>query len=140
MYCQGQELYSKEHISRFITNEKLKSSITSLDVWEQEYIDLTSIAIEKYINSGRKRFACRLQHELALLYLNGGNFVASMPLLSNVSKIYWSEQWYTIHCSTLKLLAQCQRVLGYSAEFIESCVCLLKDSHKKVELCGDEKI
>ena len=120
-----------------IHSKRVKAAIESQEAWEHEYIDLTTAAMRFYSIANRHRFACRLQHELALLYLKRGDFDKGVPLLNSVCGTYWDDHWFTIYFATKKLLAQCERAFGHTSAFVQSCINLLKVAQLK-ECDADE--
>ncbi|KAJ0980630.1 hypothetical protein J5N97_008885 [Dioscorea zingiberensis] len=115
-----------EHaLKRTISDLDLLKSLSTLQDFEQKYMELTKGAADKYHNSCWKRHGVALDREIAALCFKHGNFDLAAKSYEKVCALYAGEGWQDLLAEVLPNLAECQKILNDQAGYLSSCVRLL---------------
>ncbi|XP_031375340.1 trafficking protein particle complex II-specific subunit 130 homolog isoform X2 [Punica granatum] len=121
------EIYvAAEHALRnTISNPDLLKSLSSLEEFEQKYMELTKGAADNYHHSWWKRHGVVLDGEIAAVSFRHGNFDLAAKSYEKVCALYAGEGWHDLLAEVLPNLAECQKILNDEAGYLSSCVRLL---------------
>ncbi|KAK4420679.1 Trafficking protein particle complex II-specific subunit [Sesamum alatum] len=121
------EIYvAAEHALRnTISEEKLWKSLSSIQEFEQKYLDLSKGAANNYHRSWWKRHGVVLDGEIAAVYHKHENYDIAANLYEKVCALYAGEGWENLLAEVLPNLAECQKILNDQAGYLSSCVKLL---------------
>ncbi|KAG8364976.1 hypothetical protein BUALT_Bualt18G0054500 [Buddleja alternifolia] len=121
------EIYvASEHALRnTISSAELLKSLSSVEEFEQKYLDLTKGAANNYHRSWWKRHGVVLDGEIAAVYHKHENYNFAANLYEKVCALYSGEGWQNLLAEVLPNLAECQKILNDQAGYLSSCVRLL---------------
>ncbi|KAM6553553.1 hypothetical protein CsatB_014315 [Cannabis sativa] len=121
------EIYvAAEHaLHNTISNTELWKSFSSVEDFEQKYLDLTKGAADNYHRSWWKRHGVVLDGEIAAVCFKHGNFDLAAKSYEKVCALYAGEGWQDLLAEVLPNLAECQKILDDEAGYLSSCVRLL---------------
>ncbi|KAL2247549.1 trafficking protein particle complex II-specific subunit 130 homolog [Sesamum indicum] len=121
------EIYvAAEHALRnTISDENLWKSLSSIQEFEQKYLDLSKGAANSYHRSWWKRHGVVLDGEIAAVYHKHENYDIAANLYEKVCALYAGEGWENLLAEVLPNLAECQKILNDQAGYLSSCVKLL---------------
>ncbi|KAG8658031.1 trafficking protein particle complex II-specific subunit 130 homolog isoform X1 [Manihot esculenta] len=121
------EIYvAAEHaLEHTISNADLWKSLSSLEEFEQKYLELTKGAADNYHRSWWKRHGVVLDGEIAAVCFRHGNFDLAAKSYEKVCALYNGEGWQELLADVLPNLAECQKMLNDQAGYLSSCVRLL---------------
>ncbi|KAL3849615.1 hypothetical protein ACJIZ3_011497 [Penstemon smallii] len=121
------EIYvAAEHALRnTISDAELSKSLSSVESFEQKYLDLSKGAANNYHHSWWKRHGVVLDGEIAAVYLKNENYDLAAKLYEKVCALYAGEGWQNLLAEVLPNLAECQKILNDQAGYLSSCVRLL---------------
>lgn len=108
-----------------ITTEKLEAALSSVEGFEELYVELTRAAADNYHRSWRKRHGVVLDGEVASLHYRHGNYDSAAKLYEKVCAMYAGDGWHALLAEVLPNLAECQKQLGDLAGYLLSCIKLL---------------
>jgi hypothetical protein len=108
-----------------ITDETLRKSLTSVENFEEFYLDLTRKSADNFHRSSRKRHGVILDGEVAAVHYHRGALDAAAKLYEKVCALYASERWNALLAEVLPRLINCQRQLRDWSAYLFSCVKLL---------------
>ncbi|CAI9088568.1 OLC1v1022920C1 [Oldenlandia corymbosa var. corymbosa] len=108
-----------------ISDADLRKSLSSLEYFEQKYLELSKGAADNYHRSWWKRHGVVLDGEIAAVYHKLGNFDLAAKLYEKVCALYAGEGWENLLAEVLPNLAECQKILDDQAGYLASCVRLL---------------
>ncbi|WOL15818.1 trafficking protein particle complex II-specific subunit [Canna indica] len=115
-----------EHaLQQTITDPDLLKSLSSLEEFEQKYMELTKGAADNYHQSWWKRHGVVLDGEIAALLFKRGNYDLAAKSYEKVCALYAGEGWQDLLAEVLPNLAECQKILNDEAGYLSSCVRLL---------------
>ncbi|OVA00525.1 Foie gras liver health family 1 [Macleaya cordata] len=115
-----------EHaLQRTISDPDLWKSLSSVNDFEQKYLELTKGAADNYHHSWWKRHGVVLDGEIAAVYYRHGNFDLAAKSYEKVCALYSGEGWQDLLAEVLPNLAECQKILNDQAGYLSSCVRLL---------------
>lgn len=115
-----------EHaLQRTISDPDLWKCLSSVQNFEQKYLDLTKGAADNYHHSWWKRHGVVLDGEIAAVYYKHGNFDLAAKSYEKVCALYSGEGWEDLLAEVLPNLADCQKILNDEAGYLSSCVKLL---------------
>ncbi|KAI3755817.1 hypothetical protein L1987_55624 [Smallanthus sonchifolius] len=115
-----------EHaLHKTISDPGLRASFSSLDEFEQKYLELSKSAAENYHNSWWKRHGVVLDGEIAAVCFKHGNYDLAAKSYEKVCALYSGEGWEDLLADVLPNLAECQKILNDQAGYLSSCVRLL---------------
>ncbi|XP_057797285.1 trafficking protein particle complex II-specific subunit 130 homolog isoform X2 [Salvia miltiorrhiza] len=121
------EIYvAAEHALRnTISDADLWKSLSSVEEFEQKYLDLSKGAANNYHRSWWKRHGVVLDGEIAAVYHKHENYDFAANLYEKVCALYAGEGWENLLAEVLPNLAECQKILNDQAGYLSSCVKLL---------------
>ncbi|KAL6954151.1 hypothetical protein U1Q18_047800 [Sarracenia purpurea var. burkii] len=121
------EIYvAAEHALRnTISDPNLWKSLSSLEEFEQKYLELSKGAADNYHRSWWKRHGVVLDGEIAAVCYKHGNFDLAAKSYEKVCALYAGEGWQDLLAEVLPNLAECQKILNDQAGYLSSCVRLL---------------
>lgn len=90
-----------------ITNEIMKSNLTSSSIFFEEYRSLTLQALAEFKMTDKGRIQTRLTAQLALLEYQLGNYESTAKLLRTIPDIFRSEGWDLVSTSLLMIYVNC---------------------------------
>ncbi|CAK9206110.1 unnamed protein product [Sphagnum jensenii] len=108
-----------------ITDETLRKSLSSVENFEEFYLDLTRKSADNFHRSSRKRHGVILDGEVAAVHYHRGALDAAAKLYEKVCALYASERWNALLAEVLPRLINCQRQLRDWSAYLFSCVKLL---------------
>ncbi|KAI3949933.1 hypothetical protein MKW92_020009 [Papaver armeniacum] len=115
-----------EHaLQRTISDPDLWKFLSSVNDFEQKYLELTKGAADNYHHSWWKRHGVVLDGEIAAVYYKHGNFDLAAKSYEKVCALYAGEGWQDLLAEVLPNLAECQKILNDEAGYLSSCVRLL---------------
>ncbi|XP_042421059.1 trafficking protein particle complex II-specific subunit 130 homolog isoform X2 [Zingiber officinale] len=115
-----------EHaLENTVTDPDLLKSLSSLEEFEQKYMELTKGAADNYHHSWWKRHGVALDGEIAALCFKHGNYDLAAKSYEKVCALYAGEGWQDLLAEVLPNLAECQKILNDQAGYLSSCVRLL---------------
>lgn len=112
-------------IQNTITDEKLRAGLSSVEKFEDLYMELTRAAADNYHRSWRKRHGVVLDGEVAAFHYRHGNYDSAAKLYEKVCAMYAGDGWHALLAEVLPNLAECQKQLGDLAGYLLSCIKLL---------------
>ncbi|KAF7836757.1 trafficking protein particle complex II-specific subunit 130-like protein [Senna tora] len=121
------EIYiASEHaLKQTISNTELLKSLSSLEEFEQKYLELTKGAADNYHRSWWKRHGVVLDGEIAAVSFKHAHFDQAAKSYEKVCALYAAEGWQDLLAEVLPNLAECQKILNDQAGYLLSCVRLL---------------
>ncbi|CAK7327573.1 unnamed protein product [Dovyalis caffra] len=115
-----------EHdLKHTISDANLWKALSSVEEFEQKYLELTKGAANNYHNSWWKRHGVVLDGEIAAVCFRHGNFDLAAKSYEKVCALYAGEGWQELLADILPNLAECQKMLNDEAGYLASCVRLL---------------
>ena len=98
----------------------LEGALSSKEVYEERYMELSAAIINACRHSGRKRMASRLQAERAELHIRNKEYSLAVRALLPVINICAIDRWDRGHFWHLFRLASCQRMTGKVASYLNT--------------------
>ncbi|KAL7186352.1 hypothetical protein ACSBR2_028154 [Camellia fascicularis] len=115
-----------EHaLQNTISDANLWKSLSSVEEFEQKYLELSKGAADNYHRSWWKRHGVVLDGEIAAVFYKHGNFDLAAKSYEKVCALYAGEGWQDLLAEVLPNLAECQKILNDQAGYLSSCVRLL---------------
>ncbi|XP_043688558.1 trafficking protein particle complex II-specific subunit 130 homolog isoform X2 [Telopea speciosissima] len=115
-----------EHaLHQTISDPDLWKSLSSVEDFEQKYLELTKGAADNYHCSWWKRHGVVLDGEIAAVCYRHGNYDLAAKSYEKVCALYAGEGWQDLLAEVLPNLAECQKILNDQAGYLSSCVRLL---------------
>ncbi|KAL9257685.1 Trafficking protein particle complex II-specific subunit 130-like protein [Drosera capensis] len=108
-----------------ISSPEIWKCLSSLENFENKYLELTKGAAENYHRSWWKRHGVALDGEIAAVCHRQGDFDLAAKSYEKVCALYSGEGWQDLLAEVLPSLAECQKVLNDEAGYLQSCVRLL---------------
>ncbi|XP_033003009.1 trafficking protein particle complex subunit 10 [Lacerta agilis] len=109
--------------------KKLKEALSSVEAFENHYLDLSHATIEMYKNIGRSRSAKLVGKDLAEFYMKKKSPQKAEVYLQGALKTYLAEGWALLITHTRKQLAECQKQLGQVENYLQTSSLLAADNH-----------
>ncbi|KAL3695593.1 hypothetical protein R1sor_009669 [Riccia sorocarpa] len=106
-------------------DEGLQKALSSVEEFEEMYLELTRAAADNFHRSWRKRHGVVLDGEVAAVHYRRGNLDSAAKLYEKVCALYSGERWHALLAEVLPRLSDCQKQLGDWAGYLNSCVRLL---------------
>ncbi|KDP38926.1 hypothetical protein JCGZ_00683 [Jatropha curcas] len=121
------EIYvaAENALKHTISDADLWKFLSSLEEFEQKYLELTKGAADNYHQSWWKRHGVVLDGEIAAVCFRHGNFDLAAKSYEKVCALYSGEVWQELLADVLPNLAECQKMLNDQAGYLSSCVRLL---------------
>nr|XP_033797590.1 trafficking protein particle complex subunit 10 isoform X8 [Geotrypetes seraphini] len=109
--------------------KKLKEALSSVEAFEKHYLDLSHATIEMYTSIGRIRSAQLIGKDLAEFYMRKKDPQKAETYLQEALKTYLVEGWALPIAHTRKQLAECQKQLGQTENYLQTSSLLAGDAH-----------
>ncbi|KAG5833739.1 hypothetical protein ANANG_G00279070 [Anguilla anguilla] len=109
--------------------KKLKEALSSVEAFEKHYLELSHSAMEMYRAIGRMRSARLLGKSLAEFYMRKGDPQHAEAFLQDSLFSYVSEGWALPVTHTRKQIAECQKQLSRTEEYLQTSALLAGDEH-----------
>ncbi|XP_052178914.1 trafficking protein particle complex II-specific subunit 130 homolog isoform X2 [Diospyros lotus] len=121
------EIYvAAEHaLKSTISDPDIWKSLSSVEEFENKYLELSRGAAENYHRSWWRRHGVVLDGEIAAVFHKHGNFDLAAKSYEKVCALYAGEGWQDLLAEVLPNLAECQKILNDQAGYLSSCVRLL---------------
>uniref|UniRef100_A0A4W5PH06 Trafficking protein particle complex subunit 10 n=1 Tax=Hucho hucho TaxID=62062 RepID=A0A4W5PH06_9TELE len=116
--------------------KKLKEALSSVEAFERHYLELSHAAVEMYRAIGRMRSAQLIGKSLAEFYMRKGDPELAESFLQNALRSYVSEGWSLPVTHTRKQMAECQKLLGKTENYLQTSALLAGDAN----LTDEERI
>lgn len=100
----------------------LDNAFSSIEAYEDRYLEIAAALITFHIFAGRRRFAARLQSEIAESFVRNGNLVEAAKVFKKTVKICRFDHWDRCHFYRLFRLAYCQRTTAKPSEYLKTLV------------------
>ncbi|KAF7646759.1 hypothetical protein LDENG_00182820, partial [Lucifuga dentata] len=107
--------------------KKLKEALSSVEAFERHYLELSHAAMEMYRAIGRLRSARLVGKSLAEFYMRKGDPERAEAFLQEALKSYVSEGWSLPVTHTRKQIAECQKLLGRTEDYLQTSALLAGD-------------
>ncbi|KAL4580271.1 hypothetical protein LXL04_016458 [Taraxacum kok-saghyz] len=108
-----------------ISNQQLWTSFSSLQHFQEKYLQLSKSAAENYHHSWWKRHGVILDGEIAAICHKHGDHNLAKKSYEKVCALYSGEGWEHLLSDVLPDLAECQKIVNDQAGYLSSCVRLL---------------
>ncbi|KAM6985321.1 trafficking protein particle complex subunit 10 isoform 1-T1 [Aplochiton taeniatus] len=115
--------------------KKLKEALSSVEAFERHYLELSHAAMEMYRAIGRMRSARLVGKSLAEFYMRKGEPERAEGFLQEALKSYVTEGWSLPVTHTRKQIAECQKLLGRTEDYLQTSALLAGD----VNLTDEER-
>ncbi|KAM9317494.1 LOW QUALITY PROTEIN: trafficking protein particle complex subunit 10 [Gastrophryne carolinensis] len=109
--------------------KKLQEALSSEEAFEKHYLDLAHATIQMYNTIGRSRSAKLVGKDLAEFYMKKSLAQKAEPYLQGALRMYQSEGWSLPLTHTRKQLAECQKLLGQTQPYLQTCSLLAADTN-----------
>ncbi|XP_010901636.2 trafficking protein particle complex subunit 10 isoform X2 [Esox lucius] len=113
--------------------KKLKQALSSVEAFERHYLELCHAAEEMYRAIGRMRSAWLVGKSLAEFYLRKGDPGRAEVFLQDALRSYLSEGWSLLVTHTRKQMAECQKRMGRTEDYLQTSVLLASDANLTIE-------
>ncbi|XP_034416815.1 trafficking protein particle complex subunit 10 [Cyclopterus lumpus] len=113
--------------------KKLKEALSSVEAFERHYLELSHAAMEMYRAIGRLRSARLVGKSLAEFYMRKGDPERAETFLQEALKSYTSEGWSLPVTHTRKQIAECQKLLGRTEDYLQTSALLAGDVNLTTE-------
>ncbi|XP_076012404.1 trafficking protein particle complex subunit 10 [Genypterus blacodes] len=115
--------------------KKLKEALSSVEAFQKHYLELSQAAMEMYRAIGRLRSARLVGKSLAEFYMTKGDSERAEAFLQEALMSYVSEGWSLPVTHTRKQIAECQKLLGRTEDYLQTSALLAGD----VNLTGEDQ-
>ncbi|KAG7255616.1 hypothetical protein CRUP_022418, partial [Coryphaenoides rupestris] len=109
--------------------KKLKEALSSVEAFERHYLELSHAAMEMYKDISRMRSARLVGKSLAEFYMRKGDPERAEVFLQDALKSYVSEGWNLPVTHTRKNIAECQKLLARTEDYLQTCALLAGDAN-----------
>ncbi|XP_062383865.1 trafficking protein particle complex subunit 10 isoform X4 [Sardina pilchardus] len=109
--------------------KKLKEALSSVETFEKHYLELSHAAMEMYTAIGRMRSARLVGKSLAEYYMRKGDPQSADGFLQDSLKSYVAEGWSLQVTHTRRQVAECQKLLGQTEEYLQTSALLASDAN-----------
>lgn len=116
--------------------KKLQEALSSEEAFEKHYLELAHATIQMYNTISRTRSAKLVGKDLAEFYMRKSLPQKAEPYLQGALRMYQSEGWSLPLTHTRKQLAECQKLLGQTEPYLQTCSLLAADTN----LSQDERV
>lgn len=114
----------------------LREALSRVPAFEALFVELTGAAARNFSLSYRNRSVVRLNAEVASILFFRRRYREAEPLLKNLCAMYRTDGWEDLMYAVQVKLAECQRLLGATADYLGTCLQLLAS---KAERPADER-
>ncbi|XP_078142338.1 trafficking protein particle complex subunit 10 [Centroberyx gerrardi] len=115
--------------------KKLKEALSSVEAFERHYLELSHAAMEMYRAISRLRSARLVGKSLAEFYMRKGDPERAEGFLQEALRSYVSEGWSLPVTNTRIQIAECQKLLGRTEDYLQTSALLAGD----VNLTNEER-
>ncbi|XP_030626618.1 trafficking protein particle complex subunit 10 [Chanos chanos] len=109
--------------------KKLKEALSSVETFEKHYLELSHAAMEMYSAIGRLRSARLVGKSLAEFYMRKGDPQSAENFLQDSLKSYVAEGWSLPVTHTRKQIAECQKRLQKTEDYLQTSALLASDAN-----------
>uniref|UniRef100_A0A669EMW0 Trafficking protein particle complex subunit 10 n=1 Tax=Oreochromis niloticus TaxID=8128 RepID=A0A669EMW0_ORENI len=113
--------------------KKLKEALSSVEAFERHYLELSHAAMEMYQAIGRLRSARLVGKSLAEFYMRKGDPERAETFLQEALKSYVSEGWSLPVTHTRRQVAECQKLLSKTEDYLQTSALLAGDVNLTTE-------
>lgn len=113
--------------------KKLKEALSSVEAFERHYLELSHAAMEMYRAISRMRSARLVGKSLAEFYMRKGDPERAESFLQEALKCYVSEGWSLPVTHTRKQIAECQKLLHRTEDYLQTSALLAGDVNLSTE-------
>ncbi|TMS06170.1 hypothetical protein E3U43_015929 [Larimichthys crocea] len=113
--------------------KKLKEALSSVEAFERHYLELSHAAMEMYRAISRLRSARLVGKSLAEFYMRKGDPERAETFLQEALKSYVSEGWSLPVTHTRKQIAECQKLLSRTEDYLQTSALLAGDVNLTTE-------
>uniref|UniRef100_A0AAQ5X5Q0 Trafficking protein particle complex 10 n=1 Tax=Amphiprion ocellaris TaxID=80972 RepID=A0AAQ5X5Q0_AMPOC len=113
--------------------KKLKEALSSVEAFERHYLELSHAAMEMYCAISRLRSARLVGKSLAEFYMRKGDPERAESFLQEALKSYVSEGWSLPVTHTRRQIAECQKLLGRTEDYLQTSALLAGDVNLTTE-------
>ncbi|MBN3304545.1 TPC10 protein, partial [Amia calva] len=113
--------------------KKLKEALSSVEAFEKHYLELSHTAMEMYKTIDRLRSARLVGKSLAEFYMRKGDPQKADTFLQDSLKTYLAEGWTLPVTHTRKQIAECQKQLGQTENYLQTSSLLASDTNLTYE-------
>ncbi|XP_059506058.1 trafficking protein particle complex subunit 10 isoform X1 [Stegostoma tigrinum] len=119
----------------------LNEALSSVQAFEKHYLELSLTAFNMYKTIGQIRSAQLLGKDLADFYMHKGEPQKASLYLQEALKTYQTEGWTLLTAHTRKQLAECQKQLQQTQNYLQTSSLLASDSNltdmERVHFCQE---
>ncbi|GCB81374.1 hypothetical protein scyTo_0022165, partial [Scyliorhinus torazame] len=119
----------------------LNEALSSVESFEKHYLDLSHTAIEMYQTIGQVRSSQLLGKDLADFYMRKGEPQKAEMYLQEALKTYQAEGWPLLIAHTRKQLAECQKQLQQTQNYLQTSSLLAGDDNltetERIHFCQE---
>ncbi|XP_038657237.1 trafficking protein particle complex subunit 10 [Scyliorhinus canicula] len=119
----------------------LNEALSSVETFEKHYLDLSHTAIEMYKTIGQVRSSQLLGKDLADFYMKKGQPQEAEMYLQEALKTYQAEGWPLLIAHTRKQLAECQKQLQQTQNYLQTSSLLAGDANltetERIHFCQE---
>ncbi|XP_010903475.2 trafficking protein particle complex subunit 10 isoform X2 [Esox lucius] len=113
--------------------KKLKEALSSVEAFEKHYLELSHAAVEMYRAIGRMRSARLVGKSLAEFYMRKGDPERAEGFLEESLRLYVAEGWSLQVTHTRKQMAECQKLLRQTDDYLQTSALLAGDANLNQE-------
>uniref|UniRef100_A0A4W5MKS6 Trafficking protein particle complex subunit 10 n=1 Tax=Hucho hucho TaxID=62062 RepID=A0A4W5MKS6_9TELE len=113
--------------------KKLNEALSSVEAFEKHYLELSHAAMEMYRAIGRMRSARLIGKSLAEFYMKKGDPERAEGFLDDSLRSYVAEGWSLQVTHTRKQMAECQKLLQQTEDYLQTSALLAGDANLTVE-------
>uniref|UniRef100_A0A673ZDQ1 Trafficking protein particle complex subunit 10 n=1 Tax=Salmo trutta TaxID=8032 RepID=A0A673ZDQ1_SALTR len=109
--------------------KKLNEALSSVEAFEKHYLELSHAAMEMYRAIGRMRSSRLIGKSLAEFYMKKGDPERAEGFLDDSLRSYVAEGWSLQVTHTRKQMAECQKLLQQTEDYLQTSALLAGDAN-----------
>ncbi|KAM9417951.1 trafficking protein particle complex subunit 10 [Salvelinus alpinus] len=109
--------------------KKLNEALSSVEAFEKHYLELSHAAMEMYRTIGRMRSSRLIGKSLAEFYMKKGVPERAEGFLDDSLRSYVAEGWSLQVTHTRKQMAECQKLLQQTEDYLQTSALLAGDAN-----------
>uniref|UniRef100_A0A8C7RK77 Trafficking protein particle complex 10 n=1 Tax=Oncorhynchus mykiss TaxID=8022 RepID=A0A8C7RK77_ONCMY len=109
--------------------KKLNEALSSVEAFEKHYLELSHAAMEMYRAIGRMRSSRLIGKSLAEFYMKKGDPERAECFLDDSLRSYVAEGWSLQVTHTRKQMAECQKLLQQTEDYLQTSALLAGDAN-----------
>uniref|UniRef100_A0A8C8JPN1 Trafficking protein particle complex 10 n=1 Tax=Oncorhynchus tshawytscha TaxID=74940 RepID=A0A8C8JPN1_ONCTS len=109
--------------------KKLNEALSSVEAFEKHYLELSQAAMEMYRAIGRMRSSRLIGKSLAEFYMKKGDPERAEGFLDDSLRSYVAEGWSLQVTHTRKQMAECQKLLQQTEDYLQTSALLAGDAN-----------